>query len=263
MVRWSWRQGFNCITGFFDREENVVNEPFTKSCFRVSPLYWRVPILLWSLCVTLWSVTAFWGPTEMFLIYMTHWGACFIVLESSFGIYVAIQRRGLTDATFGLPWYVKVYWLLYNITIPVAFLITIFYWAVLKTEKSTVNYEPSLALEVMLHGGNSIVMFIELVCSAHPSRLMHIMQPLWFAGAYMFFSVIYFFAGGQDPWGNQFIYPVLDWSKPEQTMLVITLTALFLALLHLLVVAIASARDAIVKRTQLETAGIYNDAFTP
>lgn len=64
-------------------------------------------------------------------------------------------------------------------------------------------------------------------------------------------------------WGNRFIYPVVDWSKPEQTMVVITLTALFLALMHLLTVGIAAARDAIAKRRFGEPAGVYNDAFTP
>ncbi|XP_075975292.1 protein rolling stone-like [Anticarsia gemmatalis] len=264
MVRWSWKQGLNCITGIFDKDENVLCEPFTRSCIgRISPLYWRIPILVWALVIMIWSVSFFWGPTEMFFLYMTHWGLGFIVLESTFGIYVASQRKGLTDATFGLPWYVKAYWLLYNITIPVAFLITVFYWGVLKSAKAKVNYAPDPVLDVMLHGVNSCVMLVELVCSAHPSRLMHIMQPLWFAGAYMLFTVIYYFAGGQDPWGNSFIYPVVDWSKPEQTLVVITLTALFLALMHLIVVGIASARDAIAKRRLAEPAGVYNDAFSP
>ncbi|CAB3256388.1 unnamed protein product [Arctia plantaginis] len=261
----SWRKGANCITGIFDKDENVLCEPFTKSCMKtISPLYWRIPILLWASVIMLWSMSFFWGPTGKFFLYMTHWGLGFIVMETTFGIYVAIRHKRLTaDATFGLPWYVKVYWLLYNITIPVAFLITVFYWGILRTAKKSVNYAPNPVLDVMLHGVNSVVMLIELFCSAHPSRLMHVMQPLWFAGAYMLFTIIYYFAGGQDPWGNPFIYPVVDWSKPEQTLVVITLTALFLALMHLIVVGLASARDAIAKRRQSDTAGVYNDAFTP
>lgn len=64
-------------------------------------------------------------------------------------------------------------------------------------------------------------------------------------------------------WGNTFIYPVVDWSKPEQTMVVITLTALFLALMHLFTVGIAATRDAIAKRRLAVPTGVYNDAFTP
>ncbi|CAH0592662.1 unnamed protein product [Chrysodeixis includens] len=264
MMQWSWRQAFYCMTGILGNVETQSSEPFTRSCCgRISPLYWRVPILVWALFVMFWSIAYFWGPKDMFFLYMTHWGLAFIVLESIFGIFVAIGRRGLTDATFGLPWYVKTYWILYNITIPVAFLITVFYWGILRTSVNTVNFAPNPVLDVMLHGVNSGVMLVELVCSAHPSRLLHIMQPLYFAGAYMLFSVIYFFAGGLDPWGNPFIYPVVDWSKPEQTMVVITLTALFLALMHLLVVGIAAARDAIAKRREDVPTGVYNDAFAP
>ncbi|KOB74293.1 Uncharacterized protein OBRU01_09365 [Operophtera brumata] len=319
-----------------------------SACFRallctptrgITPLWWRLPILLWSLMVVFWSMAFFWGPTEKYFLYMTHWGLLFIVkqcvwrmcllehpLPSNFYVsswqtnrsslpllllrsflflfstcvllasvtlplttdvrfgfwFIYLSNWGLLlivltmafstsvcgyvyfkrpiDATFGLPWYVKTYWVLYNITIPVAFLITVFYWGVLKTSTSVhVNYAPNPILDVMVHGINSVVMLVELICSAHPSRLLHIMQPLYFAAAYMLFSVIYYFAGGTDPWGNPFIYPVVDWSKPGQTMVVITLTGLFLALMHLLTVAVATGRDAIVSRRLRDTAGVYND----
>jgi hypothetical protein len=53
---------------------------------------------------------------------------------------------------------------------------------------------------------------------------------------------------------------VIDWSKPEKTMVVIALTALFLALMHLLVVGVAAVRDAISRRLR-NNMGVYNDAF--
>lgn len=62
-----------------------------------------------------------------------------------------------------------------------------------------VNFAPDPVLDVMVHAINSVVMVVELVCSAHPSRLLHIMQPLYFAAAYMIFTVVYYFAGGTDP----------------------------------------------------------------
>ncbi|KAL0850952.1 hypothetical protein ABMA28_006855 [Loxostege sticticalis] len=259
MTQWAWRAR-SC--GGCARAEPTTDE-FRRCCFeRISPLYWRIPIFLWALTVISWSVSSFWGPVEMFLLYMTHWGLLMIVLESAFGIAMCVKKPSieLNDATFGLPWYVKTYWVLYNIAIPVAFLITVFYWGILKSSKQLHNYAPNPVLDIMLHGINSVVMMVELVFSGHPSRLLHIMQPLFFALAYLLFTVVYYYAGGQDPWGNAFIYPVIDWSKPEQTMVVVTLTALFLALMHLLVVAVASARDAICRRLRT-TAGIYNDGF--
>lgn len=57
----------------------------------------------------------------------------FLIPNDYVSIKVGVKDLLLfADATFGLPWYVKTYWVLYNITIPVAFLITVFYWGVLK-----------------------------------------------------------------------------------------------------------------------------------
>ncbi|KAL4716967.1 hypothetical protein ACJJTC_012778 [Scirpophaga incertulas] len=238
-------------------------EQFGKCCHeKISPLLWRIPILVWSLSIMCWSLSQFWGPLELFPLYMTHWGLLLIAMEITLGIIVTLKAPTMryNDATFGLPWYVKVYWLLYNVTIPVAFLITVFYWGILKSSGKIEKYAPNPVLDVMLHGGNSVVMLVELLCSAHPSRVLHIFQPLLFALAYLLFTVIYYFAGGQDPWGNHFIYPVIDWSRPQHTLVVVALTGLFLALMHLLVVAAAAARDALARKLR-STTGIYNDGF--
>lgn len=77
--------------------------------------------------------------------------------------------------------------------------------------------------------------------------------------AFSTFPKLYFFFLYR--WGSAFIYPVLDWSKPEQTLVVATLTALFLGLMHLLTVAIASLRDVISRRCLRESTGVYNDGF--
>lgn len=37
----------------------------------------------------------------------------------------------IPDATFGLPWYTKMYWALFNTTVPMAFFITIYYYSLL------------------------------------------------------------------------------------------------------------------------------------
>ncbi|XP_046978427.1 protein rolling stone-like [Vanessa cardui] len=264
----NWKQEapanfYACCTASL-KEGNESPEIFRR-CWsrRISPLYWRVPIFLWTVIIISWSTVYFWGPREKFLLYMTHWGLILIFLESLFGILVVVnkQRESLSDSAKGMPWTVKTYWVLYNITVPVAFLITLFYWAVLRGPGKKMNYAPNPILDIMLHGVNSGLMFIELVFSTHPSRLLHIMQPLYFALAYLLFSVAYFIGGGLDPWGNAFIYPVIDWSKPLQTLVVVTLTALFLALMHIITVVVASARDFIIRKYFNDKNGEYNDGF--
>ncbi|CAH2050721.1 unnamed protein product, partial [Iphiclides podalirius] len=291
----SWKQNASCCIGALgDRNEQP--ELFSRSwCGGLSALYWRVPIFVWALTTTIWSILCFWGSTDKFLLYMTHWGLLLILIESFFGIIAAgknycelsghtttlstskaVNKRAKSSdyGSFNeplknenmkpaLPWYLKGYWILYNISIPVAFLITVFYWAILNTSVKKINYAPNPVLDVMLHGVNSLVMLVELTMSGHPSRLLHIMQPLYFALVYLIFTLTYYIAGGLDPWGHVFIYPVLDWSKPEQTLVVAVLTGLFLALMHVLAVAIATARDLIARRCFTTPSGVYNDGFEP
>ncbi|XP_032528651.2 protein rolling stone-like [Danaus plexippus] len=254
---------YTCCTAAI-KEGNATAESFGRSWHRrLSPLIWRVPICVWALVIICWSTICFWGPREKFLLYMTHWGLVMILVESVFGILVAVKtmRGHLADPSRGLPWYVKMYWVLYNITVPLAFLITLFYWAILRAPGRKMNYAPNPILDVMLHGVNSGLMFVELVMSIQPSRLVNIMQPLYFSGVYLLFTMIYYAAGGLDPWGNAFIYPVIDWSKPVQTLVVVTLTALFLGLMHILAVVVASIRDFIIRKFDKDKSGEYNDGF--
>ena len=52
------------------------------------------------------------------------------------------------------------------------------------------------ALNVFVHGTNSVAMFIELCIVAHPTRLLHCYWPSMFGIIYIIFSIIYFAAGG-------------------------------------------------------------------
>lgn len=92
MTQWAW-SARSC--GGCARAEPTTDE-FRRCCFeRISPLYWRIPIFLWALTVISWSVSSFWGPVEMFLLYMTHWGLLMIVLESAFGIAMCMKKPSI------------------------------------------------------------------------------------------------------------------------------------------------------------------------
>jgi hypothetical protein len=61
-----------------------------------------------------------------------------------------------------------------------------------------VEEELNHGLDVAVHGINTLLMFLLLVTSSQPSRLLHIFHPIIFALTYFFFGLIYFFAGGVD-----------------------------------------------------------------
>ncbi|VVC93343.1 unnamed protein product, partial [Leptidea sinapis] len=183
MANWKEKAPDNfyaCCTAAL-RVGNEKPEEFARSWLPLSPLWWRVMIFTWTAAITTWSLISFWGPREMFLLYMTHWGLVMILLES---LFVAGKKM---------------------------------------------NYAPNPVLDIMLHGVNSGMMLIELVLSSHPSRVLHVMQPLYFSG----------------------------------TLAMLTITALFFALMHLITVGIATARDAIVDKYNSRNNVKYNDAFEP
>uniref|UniRef100_A0A2A4JVE8 Protein rolling stone n=1 Tax=Heliothis virescens TaxID=7102 RepID=A0A2A4JVE8_HELVI len=179
-------------------------------------------------------------------IFMTHWGLIMNTVASllAFGISLTELLRG-EDST--PPMLVKCYWLFYNIAITIAFFITIFYWSLL-TDVVEGDYAMDPVLDVFIHGINSVLMFCLLVTSRHPHRLMHFYIPLLFGIIYMIFSIIYYFAGGLSPFGTNWIYPMLDWSKPGETVLMVLGTAILIILIHMIVAAMTVSRDALTKR---------------
>lgn len=228
---------------------------FYTSCWQTTRssvpfLIWRAILFLTSLGIVLTSMIIYIqnGSFGYWFIYLTHWGLTSILFAT--GLATAVSLRcylyGPISTDLSLPWYVKIYWILFNIATPLAFLITIFYWTVLY--EAGIEEELNHGLDVAVHGLNSLVMFLLLCSSAHPGRLLHIYQPLVFATTYMLFSVIYHAAGGTDQKGNAYIYPVVNWSEPGTTVLVVFITGLLLVVLHLLTLGLSALRDLVAAR---------------
>ncbi|XP_022821868.1 protein rolling stone-like [Spodoptera litura] len=228
---------------------------FYTSCWQTTRssvpfLFWRAILFLTSLGIVLTSMIIYIqnGSFGYWFIYLTHWGLTSILFATGFATAVSVRcyLYGPISTEFKLPWYVKIYWTLFNIATPLAFLITIFYWTVLY--EAGIEEELNHGLDVAVHGLNSLVMFLLLCSSAHPGRLLHIYQPLVFATIYMLFSVIYHAAGGTDQKGNAYIYPVVNWSEPGTTVLVVFITGLLLVVLHLLTLGLSALRDLVAAR---------------
>ena len=69
-------------------------------------------------------------------------------------------------------------------------------------------------MNVLVHGGNSLLMLVELVVTSHPVRAAHALYSAGAGLAYGVFSAFYWAVGGTDRIGLPAIYPALDWNKP-------------------------------------------------
>lgn len=81
-----------CCAAALGKGDETIEQFRLPSFGKLSPLYWRIPILLWAIIVTIVSLSSFWGPTEKFLLYMTHWGLMFVIMESFFGVIVTVKK---------------------------------------------------------------------------------------------------------------------------------------------------------------------------
>eukprot|EP00057_Strongylocentrotus_purpuratus_P000938 XP_001187320.2 PREDICTED: protein rolling stone [Strongylocentrotus purpuratus] len=111
------------------------------------------------------------------------------------------------------PWYFKLTWILFNINIAIAPLVSIVYWALLHDYSNDDGSRDPLGdgVNVNVHGMNSVLIVIDLFVSAHPIRITHIVYVIMYSLVYTVFSLIFWAAGGVDPYGNRYIYPILNW----------------------------------------------------
>ncbi|KAJ2948100.1 hypothetical protein O0L34_g9896 [Tuta absoluta] len=190
-------------------------------------------------------------------IYFTNWGFIFIAIQA--GLAVAVVHRYRADKSFNIPGedddsplphrtrtplLCRVYWLCHVIATDLAFVITLVYWTLVHDPKiHEVN-----ALNLLVHGGNSIMMLMELAVTSHPLRAAHALYGASAGMAYGVFSAFYWAVGGTDRLGNPAMYPPLDWNKPGTALGFVALCAVVLLAAHGLASLLATLRTRLATR---------------
>ncbi|XP_054745127.1 protein rolling stone-like isoform X2 [Anastrepha obliqua] len=149
----------------------------------------------------------------IWFIYLTDWGFILCMYTSIFGaVLVTIYycRSGKNEVAVSL-WALKLYWASYWTTLVLATVITTVYWIFIFPNDHLSAWGIH---NLWAHGFNSIMMIFDHMLVAFPSHILHYVYPFGLGLIYLIFSVIYYYAGGVDPFGNRFIYEILDWSKP-------------------------------------------------
>ncbi|XP_047985609.1 protein rolling stone-like [Leguminivora glycinivorella] len=193
-------------------------------------------ILLWSL---------FEAAIPQWLVYLTTWGIIMVFAMAASGLYVSLcAAKKMIPEVGKPPWYVMLYWVLFNISVSLAIVVTLLYWRLLSENASKYGiHERYFWLETSLHGFNAVLVLIELFASRTPVRLAHIYQPLLLGVVYTIFSKIYQKAGGTGAHGEPYIYKFLDWSEPQVTLQTTIGVALMIIVLYVFLWALAFVRD--------------------
>ncbi|XP_035698256.1 protein rolling stone-like [Branchiostoma floridae] len=160
--------------------------------------------------------------------------------------------------TLPLPWYYKLYWVLYNVSFAGGICITILFWVLLRGDYS--------ALSIITHAINSVTIVIDVMVSGLPCRLLHFVYPLTFGLVYILFTVIYWAAGGRGLYDYPFIYPYLDYGgRPVLAAIVAVLGVLVaVPLCHCVVFALVVARESLVRllKRRRQSPNSQNDNVT-
>ena len=111
----------------------------------------------------------------------------------------------LTANNTSLRWYHVITWILFNIYITVAYIITVSYWVGVGFDLIA-PAKSAASANFHVHVMNSVLATIELAVGNLPVRILHCYCPMIFGLVYLFFTLILHWSGDLSS-----IYAVLDW----------------------------------------------------
>jgi len=268
-----WRREINVrsLGLTYERPEQFIRCQWQKNTtVSITYFVYRWAFAFFFLSVWIWSFISAKEqntPTENFLskwpIYLTNWGYTLCTTQALLAVglitHQLIKERttGFTKKDSQMPVIYKVYWLLHTLAVVIAIGITGSYFVI--------EYNPDIhtlsALNLLIHAFNSIFMVLDVIMVAHPFRLIHICWSLLFIFVYFCFSAIYYLAGGTGKNNTPYIYPALDWSKVESTILIVILGMLTVIVSHFCVwlivlirKRIAGSEDDVCQQSKISTA---------
>mmetsp|Transcript_28467 Transcript_28467/g.55511 ORF Transcript_28467/g.55511 Transcript_28467/m.55511 type:complete len:391 (+) Transcript_28467:130-1302(+) len=165
---------------------------------------------------------------EQYLFYLSNWTNVvqfFFFVHASIVTYVAIQKYNPNDPNpVHCPWWVKIAWQTYSVTIQLSFIVMLLYWILLAAP-------PILAISVAQHGINVVLQLIDMFVVGHIVPLIHAVWLFIFAVCFIIFSLIHWGSGSTNWEGSNYIYGVLDWNDPAAAGTLSALVIVFLPLI--------------------------------
>lgn len=200
-------------------------------------------------------------------IYMTDWGILLCMISTTYGAVLTTRHHQDSIKMNSQSSEYKIYWFLSNVGTVLAFVISTFYYGMLYGGKEVVSIKwlecvmlivfisarqrdwPHVIHGLLVHAGNSLAMFIQLLVVKHSMNVWHFIYPMITLIVYFSFTIIFYLFGGTNFDGDNFIYPVLKWEQEtlEASAVAIGLVILS-AILHVFVCFIQRQREKLFKK---------------
>lgn len=88
------------------------------------------------------------------------------------------------------------------------------------------------ALDLLIHGANSLLMLIEIIVILHPMYFLHAVYTLALGVIYTIFTLIYYFAGGVNAHGDRYIYDILNWENGLRATIISIVVIILAVIMH-------------------------------
>lgn len=211
----------------------------SRTVYGLWRVFWAVYHVTWVLLSWVlepWSACSSAERVKWF-VYLTNWTYLLLTLETvveAVNFFVVhVLRDDIVKGKDGvrMPWYLRLQWLMYNITTTGSLMVTGWYWTFLYKSEKELG-----AVRFALHALNSVYVVVNLAVTATPTRVLHAVYAVLFGVVYTLFSVAYQLAGGTNVDGEPYIYRVTDWRRPWKSLLLSSLSNfLAIPLVHLAV----------------------------
>ncbi|ENN76865.1 hypothetical protein YQE_06706, partial [Dendroctonus ponderosae] len=183
-------------------------------------------------------------------IYLTNWGFTLCMLQSFLNSIMIVVTLIAERSAGKSQWKEKIlklyptYWVINVMATPVAFTISIIYWTLIFGAEGA-SFTP---MNFIVHGLNSIIMLLDVCIVSYPVKVFHFIYPLFLAFYYTIFTVSFYYAGGTTKTGSRYIYPILKWDQPGQTMGVCAGVMVLMIILHIVTFLVYKLRIKIHNR---------------
>ncbi|CAH1239348.1 Hypp5810 [Branchiostoma lanceolatum] len=125
-----------------------------------------------------------------------------------------------------LPWYLKFAWLLYNLTAGTSVLVTVVHWTVVRDHNQrTIDF----VIDVNKYVLNVAFLFVELIFSGVPVRVLHCVYTMVWTALYLVLLVVYWGLGGTGVNGKTWLYAFIDYDNNWGLAVAYSLGAVFVA----------------------------------
>ena len=195
---------------------------------------------LWAaVSVSMSHLTVFWCQKHMYQQEPNEGGPC------SNELLIDDRPLGCCGCTSdNTRWHQKILWVLYSTTTTVSILMCISYWIF----QYSFNYDKDIGFySIASHVLVGSISLMDMCVTGIPLRLLHVIYPIGFGLAYVFFTAAYYAAGGAGVDGSGYIYSVLNYKeKPSEATLIIFGVLVIGVIFHSILCGLYLARELVI-----------------